>query len=98
MMHERRAIEAATSLLVIFGIAVRTWHLAADPMWLDEAYSAYAAGHGFAFLWRVVPLYETHPPFYYGLLHLWVSAFGDGLFALRLLGWLAGLATLPVRR
>jgi hypothetical protein len=96
MMHERRAIGAATSLLVIFGIAVRTWHLTADPMWLDEAYSAYAAGHGFAFLWRVVPLYESHPPFYYGLLHLWVSAFGDGLRALRSLGWIAGLATLPV--
>ena len=67
-----------------------------EPMWLDEAYSAYAADHSFAFLWHVVPLYESHPPFYYSLLHLWVLAFGNSVAALRLLGWFAGIATLPV--
>lgn len=85
----------AIALMAAIGIALRTWNLTGDPMWLDEAYSAYAADHGFGFLWRVVPLYESHPPFYYSLLHLWVLAFGDGLAALRLLGWIFAIATLP---
>jgi uncharacterized membrane protein len=85
----------AAALLVAIGIGLRSWNLTADPMWLDEAYSAYAAEHGLAFLWRVVPLYESHPPFYYSLLHLWTLAFGSGLASLRLVGWICGVATLP---
>ncbi|HWL46205.1 MAG TPA: hypothetical protein VNQ31_00680 [Sphingomonadaceae bacterium] len=66
------------------------------PFWLDEGYSAYAAAKGFRFLWQVVPLYETHPPFYYSLLRLWTLTFGDSLVAARALGIACGLATLPV--
>jgi hypothetical protein len=95
-MRERRTIWAAAGLLIAIGVVLRSWNLAGDPMWLDEAYSAYAADHDFGFLWHIVPLYESHPPFYYSLLHLWVWAFGDGLTALRLLGWVAGIGTLPV--
>lgn len=83
-------------LLAVIGLLLRGWEISAAPLWLDEAYSAYAAGHDWAFLWRVVPLYETHPPFYYSLLHLWVGLFGDGMRALRLLGLAAGMATVPI--
>jgi hypothetical protein len=65
------------------------------PLWLDEAYSAYAAAHGWTFLWSVVPRYETHPPFYYSLLRAWTLAFGDSLVGLRSLGLTASLLTLP---
>jgi uncharacterized membrane protein len=95
-MQDGRLRAVAIALLVAIGIGVRTWNLTGEPMWLDEAYSTYAAGHSLSFLWRVVPLYESHPPFYYTLLHLWVLAFGDGLFSLRLIGWIAGIAALPV--
>jgi mannosyltransferase len=95
-MRDRRAIWTAITVLIAIGIGLRTWNITTEPMWLDEAYSAYAADHGFAFLWHVVPLYESHPPFYYSLLHLWVLAFGNSVAALRLLGWFAGIATLPV--
>lgn len=78
------------------GIGFRGWQIFAEPLWLDEAYSAFAAGKDFAFLWHVVPRYETHPPFYYTLLHLWEAPFGDSLIALRSLGLIAGLATPPV--
>ena len=87
---------AAALLLLAFGLAVRLWHVFGEPLWLDEAYSAYAADHGFTFLWQVVPRYETHPPFYYSLLHLWVLVAGDSVAALRAPGVLAGLATLLV--
>ncbi|WP_420138520.1 glycosyltransferase family 39 protein [Sphingomonas sp.] len=82
-------------MLAAFGLLLRGWDIFAAPLWLDEAYSAYAASHDWAFLWRIVPLYETHPPFYYSLLHLWVALFGDSMPALRLLGLSASLATLP---
>jgi hypothetical protein len=70
--------------------------LLGESMWLDEAYSAYAASKGFDFLWHVVPRYETHPPFYYSLLRLWTLLWGDSLGGLRSLGIVCGIATLPV--
>lgn len=80
--------------------AAGAWFRIADttrnPLWLDEGYSAYAAAKGFAFLWHVTPLYETHPPFYYSLLRVWTLLFGDSLVALRALGIACGLLTLGV--
>ena len=89
-------LAAGAVLVAILAIGLRAWAIGTTPMWLDEAYSAYAAAHDFRFLWQVVPAYETHPPFYYSLLRLWTQLFGDGLFAERALGLAAGLLTLPV--
>ena len=93
-MGKRQLIWWSACAAAAIGVALRLWAIGREPLWLDEAYSAYAADHGFTFLWQVVPRYETHPPFYYSLLHLWVLAFGDGLLSLRMPGILAGLATL----
>lgn len=84
--------------LILAGTALwaRTWNIWAEPMWLDEAYSAYAAAQGWDFLWTVVPRYETHPPFYYSLLRAWTLVAGDGLVAHRLVGLLCGLATVGI--
>jgi mannosyltransferase len=86
----------ATIVLGLVGAAIwfRWSGLVDEPLWLDEAYSAYAAGKGFDFLWHVVPRYETHPPFYYSLLRLWTLLCGDSLAALRALGFVCGLATM----
>ena len=81
-------------LLFLFGAAVRGWGIAAEPMWLDEGYSAYAAAKGWHFLWTVVPRYETHPPFYYSVLRAWTVVFGDGLLGHRSLGLAAGTTAL----
>jgi mannosyltransferase len=78
------------------GIGLRVWHIGVEPMWLDEAYSAYAAGKDWHFLWTIVPRYETHPPFYYSVLHVWTLIAGDGLSAYRSLGLICGIATMPV--
>lgn len=88
---ETRLLLAGTLFLALAGATLRLLYIGSTPMWLDEAYSAYAAGKGFAFLWQVVPRYETHPPFYYSLLRLWTLVFGDGLLAERALGLSAGL-------
>lgn len=95
-----RARRFAIALFAISVLAAAIWFRAAgtldEPLWLDEAYSAYAAAKGFDFLWHVVPLYETHPPFYYSLLRLWTLVAGDSLGALRALGIICGLLTLPM--
>jgi len=80
-------------ILALIGLAVRAWHIGGEPFWLDEAYSAYAADHGWSFLLHVVPRFETHPPFYYSLMHVWAGAFGDSVLSMRMPGLLAGLAT-----
>lgn len=95
-MREKGLIGGAAALLVAIGLAARLWHVGAEPLWLDEAYSAYAADHGFWFIWHVAPRYEAHPPLYYTLLKLWTLPFGDGLIALRALGLAAGVLTVPL--
>ncbi|MBO9378491.1 hypothetical protein GG804_17120 [Sphingomonas histidinilytica] len=92
----RPALFLAAALIAGFALWARAWNLGAEPMWLDEGYSAYAAAQGWDFLWNIVPRYETHPPFYYSLLRAWTLVAGDGLLAHRMLGLLCGLATLPV--
>jgi mannosyltransferase len=83
-------------LAVLSAIAIRAWTLVMPPLWLDEAYSAFAADHGFGFLWHVVPRYETHPPLYYTILHLWSDAFGRSLLSRRALGLVCGLGSVAV--
>jgi len=92
-MGKSRSFWPVFALLGLIGLAVRAWHIASEPFWLDEAYSAYAADRDWAFLFHVVPKFETHPPFYYSLMHVWAAAFGDGLLAMRMPGLIAGLAT-----
>ncbi|MFA6956512.1 MAG: glycosyltransferase family 39 protein [Thermoanaerobaculia bacterium] len=82
--------------LVGAGVFFRLAGLLRAPLWLDEAYSAYAVSKGFDFIWNVVPRYDTHPPLYYSLLRSWSLAFGDSLAGLRALGIAGGLATLAV--
>lgn len=80
----------------IAGIVLRIHHIGSYPLWLDEAYSAFAARQDFAFLVHVVPQYETHPPFYYSLLHVWRAVFGGSVLSLRLPGLICGIAVVPV--
>lgn len=82
--------------LIAVALAVRVVGLGLRPLWLDEAFSLSAIRHSWHDLWTVVPSYEVHPPFYYSLLKLWTSAFGEGRIALRSLSVLFSLLTIPV--
>lgn len=69
-------------VIIIVGIAVRSYHLTARSIWFDEA-----------FTWRLsqFPVTEltartaadAHPPAYYLLLKSWTWVFGSSLLALR---------------
>lgn len=90
------------SLLLCLAVVIATalWfranNLTANPFWLDEAYSAYAADKGFGFIFNVLPSYETHPPFYSAIVSTWTAVFGNSLIGFRSLGLFAGVALLPL--
>jgi uncharacterized membrane protein len=79
--------------LGLFALALRLPTLSSRSLWLDETYSAWFSGVPLRALWTQVPLYETHPPFYYTLLKAWSALFGTGEAALRSLCVLASVLT-----
>lgn len=86
----------AWAIILTGALWFRLGGLFRNPLWLDEAYSAYAVEKGFAFTWTVVPLYDVHPPLYYTILGVWTLLAGDSLAGLRMLGVVCGLAAIAV--
>lgn len=84
-----------TLALLVTGLALllRLPTLAGRSLWLDETYSAWFAAVPLHELWTSVPLYETHPPFYYTLLKGWTALFGNQEAAMRSLSVLASVLT-----
>ncbi len=88
------------ALATLAAVAVALWfrlhHLTTNPLWLDEGYSAYGAEKGYAFIFHILPGYETHPPFYSALLRSWTLIAGNSILGFRSLGAVAGLLSLPL--
>lgn len=84
------------SFIIFLGAGLRLYRIGWSSLWIDEGYSAWAAQHSFYYLWKVLPIFEFNPPFYYIALKCWSSIFGDSEAALRSLSALAGTATIPV--
>jgi mannosyltransferase len=87
---------AALALTIGVALWLRFRNLAVIPLWLDEGYSAYGAEQSFDFIFRVLPGYETHPPFYTALLKCWTLIAGNSVLAFRLSSAVAGTLALPV--
>jgi 4-amino-4-deoxy-L-arabinose transferase-like glycosyltransferase len=88
-----RAFRVMCVLVCVAALLVRLPTLASRSLWIDETYSAWFASVPLAELWTRVPLYETHPPFYYTLLKGWQAVAGRSEAALRALSVLASVAT-----
>ena len=81
--------------LITAGAAmIRFFHLSAKSLWLDEAYSAWMAGHSLREIW-VLQLNDSSPPVYYFILHVWMQWFGSSEAALRSLSSIASCLILP---
>ncbi len=93
---ERRWIGLAAAAVLVLAVALRAYRFDANPFWLDEAYSAFAAEKGFGFIWHILPSYETHPPFFSAALRSWSLIAGTSLTGYRSFGLAAGLLTLPL--
>jgi len=73
------------------GGALRFYHLGAHSVWLDELVSI---EHSRSLVAAVSSF--SHPPLFYGALHLWARVFGDSDAALRALAALSGTLCVPV--
>jgi uncharacterized membrane protein len=79
---------------VCVAIAIRLHGLSAANLWLDEANSWQVASGSWS---KLIGELRGSPvgPLYFVLLKLWISAFGDSVFALRAFSVLASVALIP---
>ena len=82
--------------LVLLALLIRSLGLTLRPIWLDEGFSAWFSKRSWHYLWTIAPTFEVHPPFYYSVLKLWSTLFGNSALALRSLSVLLGIAAVPV--
>lgn len=82
-------------ILLVVAAGVRLYGLTAVAIWCDEASSIITSRYDLAALWFHAA-HDVHPPFYYLLLHGWMALFGDGLFSIRLLSAIPGIAVVVI--
>jgi uncharacterized membrane protein len=80
-------------LTLLVALALRLYHIDSQALWLDESYSWWDAEQRWSDLWALVPECDPHPPLYFGLLKIWIGAFGDSTAVLRVLSAFLGTAT-----
>ena len=79
-------------LLILVAALLRLSTLSLKSVWLDEAYSVFAAAQGHDLIWTG---FDAHPPLYYSFLHEWLKLVPNGSeFWLRLPSALASIAGL----
>jgi mannosyltransferase len=84
----------ALLLLTALSLFIRTRYLSGQ-FWMDEALSAGISSHSLSAIPGVLR-HDGSPPFYYLLLHVWMSAFGSSESATHALSLVFGLLTIPV--
>ena len=77
-------------LILALATALRFWGLDRQPLWLDEAASAFFAARPF---WDCVFAEVQHPPLFNALLHFVITFFGSSDFVLRVPSALFGVAS-----
>lgn len=89
-------------LILLLALALRLVALGERSLWYDEAFAVLFAEKGLdAMLYgTLTPVAggaaDIHPLLYYGTLNLWMSAFGQSAFAVRLWSALLGVATVAL--
>src|ERR687897_1255598 len=79
--------------VVVVGVALR--FVQRSPLWLDEALSVNIAKLPVGDMFEALR-HDGHPPFYYLVLHAWMSVFGEGDGAVRALSGILAVAALPL--
>jgi 4-amino-4-deoxy-L-arabinose transferase-like glycosyltransferase len=76
-------LSLAFGVVVLAAAGLRWWGLGAKSLWFDEAYSVFVAQQPLLEIPRLLRAYDTHPPLYYIVLHLWTTLFGKSEVAVR---------------
>lgn len=82
-------------LVLMVGLLLRIGFLFQHDFWFDEAFSYFVAKQDIGKLVGAA-MADNHPPFYFLLLHFWVTVFGNSEIVLRLLSLLIGLSIICV--
>ncbi|MCU1749565.1 glycosyltransferase family 39 protein [Pseudomonas sp. 6D_7.1_Bac1] len=92
-VSQRSSLDSAGWVLVMMlALIVRFHDISLPYFWTDEAFSALVGVQSPERIWFHLG-HDVHPPLYFLLLHVWMSVFGEGVFAIRALSALAGVAT-----
>ncbi|MBR0555828.1 glycosyltransferase family 39 protein [Ciceribacter sp. L1K23] len=89
---KRSTFLAAAAAILLVALVLRQIGLSRS-FWLDEAYTSWFSALPLRELWGDVPSYETHPPMYYTIVHLWRMVAGSSDWALRAPSVIAGVLT-----
>lgn len=81
--------------IVAVGVLLRLHGLTRTSLWLDEGFSVQIAVLERDLFFDLL-MSDTQPPLYYAALMGWTLLFGNGEYAMRLLGVVIGVLTLPV--
>ena len=84
MKQRRKFWTAAIGLIAAIYILLRFWHLTDSCLWFDEIFGIHAAEHDWSALFGFIAQDLIHPPLFYVLLKIWITAGGESLFWLRL--------------
>ncbi|HEY1085739.1 MAG TPA: glycosyltransferase family 39 protein [Candidatus Saccharimonadales bacterium] len=96
--HSRNDSKVFWVMLLVSAVAsglISLWIGLNQSVWFDEAYSIYVAKQPLDQLIALVAA-DTHPPFYYILLHFWGNTFGWSELSLRLVSVLSLTGTIAV--
>lgn len=77
-------------IILLIAFTVRLINLTFQPLWFDEGWSVWFASSDLLTMFARTAA-DIHPPFYYVVLHLWVTCCGAGELALRLCSVLLGV-------
>src|SRR5918995_42271 len=86
-------VPLAIGAVVAVGVVAR--FVQRSPLWLDEALSVNIASLPLGDMFEALR-HDGHPPFYYLVLHAWMSVFGEGDGAVRALSGIFAVAALPL--
>ena len=81
--------------IVLVGAFLRVFHLTAESIWLDEAFSVSISRLSVPQIVQAAAP-DVHPPLYYFLLHYWMMVFGTSESAVRLPSVLFGVLAIPM--
>jgi len=85
---------AALVIIILLGVALRLFRLGGDSIWYDEGVSLYLANLSIPSL-IAHTAGDIHPPLYYILLHLWLTAVGNSQFAAAFFSLFFGILLIP---
>jgi mannosyltransferase len=81
--------------LTLLAFGLRTYRLASQSYWIDEAWTVHFASLSIAQVWHALQSQEFMPPFYFPTALYWVKLVGNSEFGLRFYSTLFGVLAIP---